>query len=152
MLQAVGRALTWTPVTVASVAVLVVILGPPVGEAIKHASVRSVVALAPVKHDWKVTSVKIDGPDIVVSGSMVKRWACDYQPPPRALDAAGAHYIVESASPTKVNNWPVSNKPYNFGPWRVVGAAGQKVMLYQEDECLGVSVFTWLGAIDTRAK
>lgn len=152
MLQAVNRALTWTPVTVVSLIVIGMVLGPPAAEMVKHAAVTAIVSALPVKHDFRVAKLGVDGFDVVVSGTMVKRWSCEYQPPPRAVDSSGLHYLVESSSATRSSNWPISNAPYAFGPWRIVGAAGRKVSIYQEDECLGVGVFSWLGTIDTRNK
>lgn len=91
----------------------------------------------PVKTDWRVLDSRIDdGKDLVVSGTMIKHFDCDYQPPPGALDiVTGEHMLVESLSPTKLQSWPASDKPYKWGPWKIYNGAGRLLKFYNRDKC-----------------
>lgn len=109
----------------------------------------------PVLHDWQPT-VAVHAGDVFVTGTMRKRGApaCDYIPPPRALDLdSGSHLQVVSLSKSAGQNWVGSDERRTFGPWMVAGGAGKRLQFFSEHECSGLwRSFSVLGVVDTRIK
>lgn len=77
----------------------------------------------PVIVEWKVTETRVEGADLILTGTMVKQRNCLYLPPTIARDQAGQNYAVESASPTAGKTWAATSEPQQFGPWRIPGGA-----------------------------
>ena len=90
----------------------------------------------PVNTDMTVTSVKVVGDDLYISGTITKRRDCTYVPPPRARDEKGSNLAVESRSPAVGSSWKSSDAPQTFGPWVIQGGANAKTLtFYQEQSC-----------------
>ena len=79
----------------------------------------------PVIVEWRVTDARVEGADVILSGTMVKQRDCIYLPPTVAKDQTGRNYAVESTSPTAGKTWAASDLPQHFGPWRIPGGAGK---------------------------
>jgi hypothetical protein len=121
------------------------LLGIMIGEPAQRWALIQYHKAYPVMTDWEPSAVFVDGNDVVVSGSMFKRYDCGYIPPPRAFDPAGRPFIVTAASTTPALNFPTGARP--FGPWRIVnGAVATRIDLVQEHDCGNeVIVFSNLG-------
>lgn len=117
--------------------------------ALNEAGWKAYDQLHPVHTEWKTSRVEVDGDDLILEGTMVKRRCdCEYVPPPRARDASGRHYPVVSTNPTAGQSWSCSPGPQRFGPWRVVGGANARPEIYQQHQCAdGRTVFTTLGRV-----
>lgn len=89
----------------------------------------------PVKTDWKVTQKQVEGLDLIISGTMIKRRDCEYNPPPGARDILGNYLLVASSHPASNQSRPASPTPMSWGPWRVIGGANKEIQLYQIDRC-----------------
>jgi hypothetical protein len=148
MMSRVDAIVTHRLTVVAMLLMLAVLTGAL--PAAQSAAVQAWYRLSPVMQDWQVQSIQIDGADVVIAGTVRKRWACSYQPPPRAHTDVGAPLIVESTAPVPGASWPTSDQAMQWGPWRIRLAAGQRVILYHHHVCGdGHDVFTKLGVIDT---
>lgn len=153
MVRAAYRALTWTPVVVLSALFLLIMALPTIVSVVQHASIKAYFALRPPVVLWKPLEIVVDGPDVIVRGTLVKAWdVCEYMPPPRAEDPTGQHYNVISGNVGSNLPWPARAEPYRFGPWRIFDGAGKKLRLYQHHDCLDTSIFTTLGEVDTRKR
>jgi hypothetical protein len=132
------------------IAAIVVWLGVTLGiwPAVQHQAVQSIFHLRPVMTGWTATSVTREGDDVLISGHVVKRWQCDYRPPPVAETVAGRPLATETNSLMSSREWPADGYPRNFGPWRIKNGAGQKIRLYYHHVCFGADVLTPLGVID----
>lgn len=145
-----GRILTSTPVFLVSIFIILYTvwdaLGPTIGSTVRYAY----YSLKPVIFDWKVDFVTIEGKDVILRGSMRKRHECLYLPPPRAVDTAGKHYDVVSGSTSPGGRWPANGQAFQYGPWRIVDGAGQRLTLYQQHDCPETpAVTTILGVLDS---
>jgi hypothetical protein len=106
---------------------------------------------APVITNWTPLAVVVEGDDVIISGMMVKSRGCSYLPPPRARSSDGRVFPVISTAPLPGFSWAPSPTPQQFGPWRVVGARGYRLELYQEHRChIFWPTFTVLGSIVTK--
>lgn len=104
----------------------------------------------PVSKDWTPAVVERDGADLLVAGTLVKERACMYVPPPRARDHDGRNPAVVSASPTALQSWAPDENAQQFGPWRIIGGAGKRVLFFQEHRCHPLwTTFTVLGEVET---
>ena len=104
--------------------------------------------LFPVNSQWHALTVKVEGADLIVAGTMVKTRSCAYIPPPRARDESGLNLKVISMAVTAGQSWSPSDGPQHFGPWRVIDGAGKKLTFYQEHKCHSVwNTFTTLGKL-----
>lgn len=105
----------------------------------------------PVLDDWQIAEWHYEGDrDVVLTGTMRKVRQCDYIAPIRVVDQFGVHYRVESRSPTAGQNWATDDGTRQFGPWVVIGGAGQKLRFYTEHQCsMPWKVFSQLGGLDT---
>jgi hypothetical protein len=83
--------------------------------------------LTPVVTDWVVTTSEIEGPDLILSGTMVKNRDCIYLPPTLARDSAGVNRRVEIMNPTGPTTWAKDDQPQVWGPWRVPEGAGKSL-------------------------
>lgn len=107
----------------------------------------------PVKSGWKVTSAKLEGRELTISGTMIKHRNCQYIPGPRARDESAKNYFVESLSTTKNLAWIANDQPQAWGPWVIMVDADELPILefYQQDRCHGMwDLFTVLGKFDVR--
>lgn len=105
----------------------------------------------PPQVNWRVTDWKIEGDDVVLSGYVTKVRNCTYKPPPRARDAIGQNFLIDSSSPTRHLTWSASPFPQKFGPWRVIGGARKTLYFYQEFSCHILWTTTVeLGVLDAR--
>lgn len=104
----------------------------------------------PVSTDWTPTNMTVEGNDLVISGTLVRRrCSCKYVPPPRARDNTGQNFKVVSGSPTANVSWACDDIPQKFGPWRVIDGANRKLTFYQEHSCTPYwTTFTFLGTIE----
>ena len=92
--------------------------------------------LRPVVEYWTVNDSKLDGDDLLLSGTMIKRRDCMFMPPTLARDTkTGRNFMVESGSPTAGKTWAASDYPQAFGPWRVRGAAGKTLVFINIYSC-----------------
>lgn len=89
----------------------------------------------PVNTDWTIDDIRTDGRDVLISGTMRKVRACEYIAPVRARTSDGVHLLVTSTSPTSGQTWAPSIRPLQFGEWRIHGAAGSSVEVYQVHRC-----------------
>lgn len=107
----------------------------------------------PVLWDWQVRSWRAEGKDVVLVGTMRKRWSCDFRYPHQAIDEDGKPYVVDSASQTRSVNWPADNLQRIFGPWTVrEGAERERLCFFSEHRCHSWWPHTTvLGCIDTRS-
>jgi len=80
--------------------------------------------MRPVVTDWTVTSVEVQGDNIVLSGTMHKTRDCLLLPPPIARDAAGKPYNIETPMWRPKDAGPALQP---FGPWIVQGAVGKQL-------------------------
>ena len=107
----------------------------------------------PVLYDWRPT-VAVHAGDVFITGTMRKRGApaCEYIPPPRALDMDTGEFLkVVSLSKAAGQNWLGNDEIRTFGPWLVSGGAGRKLQVSSEHECSGLwRSFSILGVIDTK--
>lgn len=104
--------------------------------------------LFPVMSDWTVTEAYVEGNDLIVKGTVIKRRDCTYIPPPRALAPDGAPLLVRSYSPTAQISWPAGAGPQQFGPWRVVNGAERDVQFFFQHSChAAYDIVTPLGII-----
>lgn len=102
----------------------------------------------PVMTDWTITEARIEGNDLIVSGTVVKRRDCTYIPPPRALASDGAQLLVRSYSPTARISWPAGAGPQQFGPWRVINGANRDVQFFFQHSChAAYDIVTPLGTV-----
>lgn len=105
--------------------------------------------LFPVSTQWQALTVKVEGADLIVAGTMVKTRSCGYIPPPRARDESGLNMKVISMAATAGQSWAPADGPQHFGPWRVINGAGKKLTFYQEHKCHGLwPTFTTLGNLE----
>lgn len=81
--------------------------------------------LNPVATQWKVLDQHVEGADLWLSGTMVKRRDCLYVPPPIARDSQGRSHRVISHSKTAGVPWDSTDQPQTFGPWQIDEGAGQ---------------------------
>lgn len=104
----------------------------------------------PIKSNWTVLNSSIEnGTDLLISGTVIKHFDCEYLPPPRAVDLlTGKHLLVESLSITKSQSYNASDKPYTWGPWRIYDGAGKILKIYQVDKCIWIQ-FTDLGVFNS---
>jgi len=116
--------------------------------AVQHQAVQTMFNMRPVMTHWTPTSVTRDGDDVLVSGHVIKRWQCDYQPPPLAETVTGRPLVTSTQSSTANRDWPSDGYPRDFGPWRIKGGAGQKIRVYFHHVCFGSDVITPVGVID----
>jgi hypothetical protein len=85
--------------------------------------------MRPVAVNWVVTDERVEGDDLVLSGTMVKQRDCIFLPPTLARDLSnGRNYAVTSAAPTAGKTWAASRDPQAWGPWKVAGGAGKRLM------------------------
>jgi hypothetical protein len=127
--------------------VALALLAIMIGEPAQRLALVTYHKAFPVITGWQPSAVFVDGSDVIVSGSMVKRYDCKYMPPPRAFDPAGRPFVVVATSVTPTTNFPTGERP--FGPWRIVGAAATpRIDLMQEHDCGNdVLVFSDLGSL-----
>jgi len=92
--------------------------------------------LRPVVTDWTVFNSEIDGADVLISGTLVKKRDCLFIPPTLARDIeTGRNYAVVSTSPTAGKTWASSDLPQAWGPWRVINGAGKTLMFINIYQC-----------------
>lgn len=83
--------------------------------------------MTPVVTDWKVKTSSVEGPDLILSGTMVKNRDCIYLPPTLARDSTGLNRKVEIMNPTGPTTWAKDDQPQVWGPWRVPDGAGKSL-------------------------
>lgn len=96
---------------------------------------RTASEVFPIKTGWVVQSARVAGADLIIEGTMIKHFACEYISPPRARDLNGVNYLVESHNTSKGKSWAASKEPQTWGPWRVFGGADKILLYYQQDRC-----------------
>lgn len=85
----------------------------------------------PIVKYWTVNESRIEGVDLIITGTMIKSRNGLFMPPTIARDeASGKNYAVVSASPTAGKTWAPSKYPQQFGPWRVAEAAGKTLTFF----------------------
>ena len=87
--------------------------------------------LNPVRSSWIVNQSAVDGKDLIISGTMRKNRECTFQPPPRARDDFGNHFLVLLNQPL----WVATGEVSNWGPWTVVDGANKKLEFFIIDRC-----------------
>ena len=146
VLQRIDRVIQHRWVIVGCIVWLMAMLG--MGQALQHQAVQWLFRISPVMTEWTAAKVARDGNDVLVSGTVVKRWQCEYLAPPIAETITGAPLETQTHSLLPQRMWPADGRPRDFGPWRIKNAAGMRFRLYYHHECFGVDVLTFLGHID----
>lgn len=119
----------------------------------KTGAIYLVTRVLPVSFDWTPAVVLVDGPDMVVRGTMRKWLSCKYEPPPRAgyYDEDGVRHplSVTSSSQSRGDSWSGDLfEKRAFGPWRVMDAAGKGDVCFElEHVCGDLRVFSKLGCV-----
>lgn len=101
----------------------------------------------PVAHDFKPSSVWVEGKDGFVTGHLRKRHGCEFRGTGATVVGTGASLPVHSLSATSRTSWPPDNQYRPIGPWLITGAAGLTVELNQHHECGNQDVFSVLGRV-----
>jgi hypothetical protein len=102
----------------------------------------------PVMKDWSVAQIVFDGEDVVLSGTMRKVRACEYEAPPRARTSDGDQLEVVSANVAATKTWAPADVPQQYGPWRIKHGFGHRVEVYQVHRCHRLWLtFSMLGKI-----
>jgi hypothetical protein len=83
--------------------------------------------MLPVISDWKITNSKIEGTDLIVSGTMRKNRDCIFLPPTLARDQNGLNHRVISKASAGGTTWAADDEPQQWGPWVVPDGAGKKL-------------------------
>ena len=106
--------------------------------------------LFPVIEEWSPI-VTVEGRDLVMTGTLRKVRPCVFLPPVRAKTATGVPLIVESSSNSANQTLIGDGDLHVFGPWRVRGSVGTKVIVYTEHQCHPMwDTHTVLGEVDAR--
>lgn len=107
---------------------------------------------APVSYDWRPLDVVVAGDDLIITGTVRKRWGCAYVPPPRAFNAfTRAALEVTTAARGHQQSWPADGLERPFGPWTVRGGGRVVTTFYTQHRCEGLDVFSILGTVDPAA-
>lgn len=106
----------------------------------------------PVIYDWRVGKVEIRDGEAWITGTMKKRWSCDYVTPPRAADAFTLQAIVVvSRSVGASQSWAPTDAPRAFGPWVMKLRPNESTEFFVQHRCSGVDVFSRLGVLTISA-
>lgn len=103
--------------------------------------------LNPPVHGWTVTSIRAEGPDLLLNGTLEKTRFCEHVKPPRAKTSSGVNLLVVSSS-QNTSSWLPGDEPQRWGEWRVRGAVGQEVTSFLEYRCHALwPIFVKLGTL-----
>ena len=82
-------------------------------------------SLFPVADGWRVETAVRDGDDLLLTGTMIRERPCRFLPPVVARNERGQNLKLVHQSAIGGTSWAPSSEPQKWGPWRIVGGAGQ---------------------------